>query len=53
MKRVGELTSTSGFSLEDAIAKGYQDTVIKYIVPYLDTASETFEMLEMTMPRNV
>ena len=53
MESIAKLTSSSGFSLEEAIAKGYQDTVIKYIVPYLDTTSESFEMLEMLMPRNV
>ena len=48
---IAKLTSTSGFGLEEAVAKGYQDTVIKYIVPYLDTTSESFENLEMLMPR--
>jgi len=50
-KAVSELTSTGGFGLEDALAKGYQDTVIKYIVPYLDTTSEAFNNLELLMPR--
>ena len=53
MEAVAKLTSNSGFGLEEALVKGYQDTVIKYIVPYLDTTSEGFEMLEMVMPRNV
>lgn len=48
---IAKLTSTSGFGLEEAIAKGYQDTVIKYIVPYLDTTTASFESLEMLMPR--
>ena len=47
-----KLTSESGFGLGEAIAKGYQDTVIKYIVPYLDTTGEAFEDLEHIMPRN-
>lgn len=44
------LTSSGGFSLEAAIAKGYQDTVIKYIVPYLDTSTDAFNTLEYVMP---
>lgn len=51
LKATAQLTSSGGFSLEEAIAKGYQDTVIKYIVPYLDTSSEAYESLEMLMPR--
>lgn len=53
MKSVATLTSERGFGLEKAIAKGYQDTVIKYIVPYLDTASEAYDSLELLLPRNV
>ena len=53
MKSVASLTSERGFGLEKAIAKGYQDTVIKYIVPYLDTASEAYDSLELLLPRNV
>lgn len=52
VEAAAKLTSESGFGLEEAIAKGYQDTVIKYIVPYMDTTSEAFESLEMMMPRN-
>lgn len=53
LKATAQLTSSGGFSLEEAIAKGYQDTVIKYIVPYLDTSSEAYKSLEMLMPRYV
>lgn len=59
MEATAELTSTKGFGMDKnkvsitALDKAYQDTVIKYIVPYLDTANEAFEMLEMTIPRNV
>lgn len=52
MEAVAKLTNEGGFGLEEALAKGYQDTVIKYIVPYLDTTSEAFDSLEMLMPRN-
>lgn len=52
MKAVAKLTSQEGLNLEQAIAKGYQDTVIKYIVPYLDTTSEAFNNVEYLMPRN-
>ncbi len=51
MEAIANVTNQSGFGLEDAIAKGYQDTVIKYIVPYLDTTTEAFDDLEMIMPR--
>lgn len=50
MNAVSSLTSTSGYSLENAIAKGYRDTVIKYIVPYLDTSSEAYNLLELRLP---
>lgn len=52
MEAVAKLTNEGGFGLEEALKKGYQDTVIKYIVPYLDTTSEAFDSLEMLMPRN-
>lgn len=52
MEAMAKLTNEGGFGLEEALAKGYQDTVIKYIVPYLDTTSEAFDSLEMLMPRN-
>lgn len=52
IEAVAKLTSSGGFGLEEALAKGYQDTVIKYIVPYLDTTTEAFDNLEMIMPRN-
>lgn len=52
VEAAAKLTSESGFGLEEAISKGYQDTVIKYIVPYLDTTGEAFEDLEHIMPRN-
>lgn len=50
MEAASNLTSSGGLSLESAIAKAYQDTVIRYIVPYLDTSSETFTTLEYLMP---
>lgn len=52
LEAMAKLTNEGGFGLEEALAKGYQDTVIKYIVPYLDTTSEAFDSLEMLMPRN-
>lgn len=52
MSAIADVTTKSGFGLEEAIAKGYQDTVIKYIVPYLDTTTEAFDDLEMIMPRH-
>ena len=53
MEATAKLTSNSGFGIEEAITKGYLDTVIKYIVPYLDTTSEAFESLEMALPRSI
>lgn len=50
LEATSTLTSSGGLSLESAISKAYQDTVIKYIVPYLDTSSETFTTLEYLMP---
>ena len=50
MEATSTLTSSGGLSLESAISKAYQDTIIKYIVPYLDTSSETFTTLEYLMP---
>lgn len=52
VEAAAKLTNEGGFGLEEAIAKGYQDTVIKYVVPYLDTTTEAFDSLEMLMPRN-
>jgi len=59
IEAMAELTSSKGFGVDrekvaiTAQEKAYQDTVIKYLVPYLDTANEAYEMLEMTIPRNV
>ena len=50
MNATSVLTASGGLGLESAIAKAYQDTVIKYIVPYLDTSSDTFTTLEYLMP---
>ena len=50
IEAAAKLTSEGGMDIEKALAKGYEDTVIKYIVPYLDTASETFNNLEFIMP---
>lgn len=52
MEAAAELTSSGGMNISDAVRKGYQDTVIKYIVPYLDTATEAFESTERLIPRN-
>lgn len=53
MEATAKLTSSGGMNIDDAIRKGYQDTVIKYIVPYLDTATEAFESAERLIPRNI
>ena len=50
IEAAARLTTEDGLDLEKALAKGYEDTVIKYIVPYLDTASETFTNLDFLMP---
>lgn len=47
-----KLTTQEGLGITDAINKGLQDTIIKYIVPYLDTSSEAYTNLEYLMPRN-
>ena len=52
MEAANKITVQEGLNASDALTKGLQDTVIKYIVPYLDTSSEAFTNLEYLMPRN-
>lgn len=53
MEAANKITVQEGLNASDALTKGLQDTVIKYIVPYLDTSSEAFTNLEYLMPRNI
>ena len=53
MEAMAKLTSEGGFGLEQSLAKAYQDTVINYLVPYLDTSTEAFNNIEMVMPRYI
>lgn len=52
IESASKLTSQEGLEAGQAIEKGFQDTVIKYIIPYLDTTSEAFTNVEYLMPRN-
>lgn len=53
MEAANRITTQEGLNASDALNKGLQDTIIKYIVPYLDTSSEAFTNLEFLMPRNI
>ena len=52
IEAASKLTAEGGFGLEEAVTKAFNDTVINYVVPYLDTSSEVFNSLEYLMPRN-